>query len=370
MSNAQQQHDQTATAATTEADGLQRVIEATAAKSASIRNTAAQFLGVPADKACDLLRQVWRTSKDQPPLTDAEMFMGMSLIARYGLDPIAKEVYLTRTSKGLVCIIGIDGWIKILDRTEGYDGFEQQEKFDDKGELACVETRIYSKKRKRPTTYRGYAMEYRKVAGVVARDMPWHMLRLFSLRHAARLFTPLGGSIVTEEEARWMNAYAAAPDEQKNLAQKLHDKAAALGTAIAKRAKEIDAGNGEGDAPQQEPAGKVVETGVRDLSPASDGGATAPPPPAPLPELTPAELADLVTEVRSQLEACQLLQDTWKILESLRDLDKVNQIPAATMTYLVDMISGKQAWLQSNAAGAQPGNSESKGRKKSKELFK
>jgi hypothetical protein len=185
---------------------LEAAVEVTQQRIQSIRATAAQFLGVPPDKVCSLLRNVWRTSKGEPELTDNEMFAGMSMIARYGLDPIAKEIYVTRSSKGLMTIIGIDGFVKILDRTDGYDGFEQEMGWNG-DDLEWVETRIYSGKRTHPTTYRAFASEYARLAGIVAKSIPWHMLRLFSLRHATRLFTPIGGSVVTEEEARWMNAY-------------------------------------------------------------------------------------------------------------------------------------------------------------------
>lgn len=172
----------------------------------SIANKAASFLGVPPEKVCALLRNVWKTSKGQPDLTNDEMFIGMSLVARYDLDPIAREVYVTRSSKGLMTIIGIDGYIKILDRTEGYDGFEQELGWSKNGEkVEWVETRIFSKTRSHPTTYRAFAKEYDRISGMVAKQLPWHMLRLFSLRHATRLFTPLGGAVMTEEEARWIN---------------------------------------------------------------------------------------------------------------------------------------------------------------------
>lgn len=200
--------EQTLTQTEAEAGALDAVLEATQKRQQNIRATAAQFLGVPPDKVCALLRNVWRTSKGEPELTDNEMFQGMSMIARFGLDPIAKEVYVTRGSKGLMTIIGIDGFIKILDRTEGYDGFETNLGWSDDGKsLDWVEVTIYSTKRSHPTTYRGFAAEYSKISGVVAKSIPWHMLRLFALRHAVRLFTPLGGSVVTEEEARWMDAY-------------------------------------------------------------------------------------------------------------------------------------------------------------------
>lgn len=165
---------------------------------------AAAQLGVAPDKVCNLLRNVWKTSNGQPPLADHEMFTGMSMIARFGLDPVAKEIYVTRDGKGrLMTIVGIDGWIKAVHRTDHYDGFEQEEGRDDNGKLEWVETRIFSTKWNRPTIYRALVQEYGNLGGYVAKQIPVHMLKLFSFRHAARFFTSLGG-VSTEEEARWM----------------------------------------------------------------------------------------------------------------------------------------------------------------------
>lgn len=184
-------------------DNLDTVVAATERRQ-SIASEVAARLGVAPDKACNLLRNVWHTSKGQPPLTDQEMFTGMSLIARFDLDPIAKEVYVTRDGKGrLLTIIGIDGWIKAVLRTDHYNGFEQEEGLDENGQVEWVETRIFSTKLERPTTYRARASEYGKLGGYVAKIIPIHMLKLFSFRHAARFFTPLGG-VSTEEEANWM----------------------------------------------------------------------------------------------------------------------------------------------------------------------
>lgn len=205
------------------ASALDQAIAATAPRVQSIRADAAKFLGVPPDKVCDLLRNVWHTSKDQPELTNSEMFVGMSMIARFGLDPIAKEVYVTRTSKGLMTIIGIDGFVKILHRSEGYNGFEQELGWNATGDdLEWVETRIHHKSQKFPTVYRAFTKEYSRLAGMLAKHIPWHMLRLFSLRHAIRLFTPLGGA-VTEEEARWMREYDPRDAKPSNAAAAVAD---------------------------------------------------------------------------------------------------------------------------------------------------
>jgi hypothetical protein len=113
-------------------------------------------------------------------------------------------------------MIGVDGWIKILQRTEGYDGFEQVEEFAADGEVNCIETRIFTTRFSHPTKYRAYMKEYRRISGDVAVKIPIHMLGIYSLRHAARLFTPIGASVVTEEEARWMDAYDATPVETRH----------------------------------------------------------------------------------------------------------------------------------------------------------
>lgn len=199
---------QTKTITTNNGEGklLDAVLEASD-KRKTVVASAAAILGVEPSKLCGLLRNVWRTSKGSEPLTDAEMFTGISLIARYELDPIAREVYVTRTKGGLVTIIGIDGWIKVLDRTDHYDGFTVDIHHDDHGKVDWVDTTIHSKTRKHPTTYRAFASEYAKVAGFVAGQMPTHMLRVFGLRHAARLFTPIGGNVLTEEEALYMQQH-------------------------------------------------------------------------------------------------------------------------------------------------------------------
>ena len=211
MSTAEQATTSVGQAVATE-QPLDAVLAATERRQ-SIRNNAAAILGVSDTKVCDLLRNVWKTSKGQPPLTDQEMFVGMSMIARFDLDPIAKEVYVTRDGKGrLLTIVGIDGWIKAVLRTDHYDGFEQEAFLGDKGKVEWVETRIYSTKISRPTIYRAYASEYGKLGGYVAGIIPTHMLKLFSFRHAARFFVPLAG-VTTQEESDW-NDYkvpAAAP---------------------------------------------------------------------------------------------------------------------------------------------------------------
>jgi hypothetical protein len=129
----------------------------------------------------------------------------MALVARYGLDPFSREIYVTRGKKGLMTILGIDGWIRILDRTDHYDGFDQILVMGDGDEILSVETIIYSKKRSHPARYKAFASDYKKLGGFMLEKIPGHMLRIFSLKHAGRLFVPMG-TVVTQEEAAWMQS--------------------------------------------------------------------------------------------------------------------------------------------------------------------
>ncbi len=210
----------TAQAQTTEAAEapiLDRVIEATQRRQSVVDNAAA-IMGVEPTKLCDLLRNVWHTSKDELPLTDHEMFIGVSMVARYKLDPIAREVYVTRGKKGLMTVVGIDGWMKILHRTPYFDGFKRENTVDEDGNVTAITTTIYSKTHSHPFVYEALASEYKRVAGLVANILPIHMLGIFSLRHAARLFVPLSGVCMEEEAAFAERKTTPGPQSLKQLA--------------------------------------------------------------------------------------------------------------------------------------------------------
>lgn len=188
-------------------DLLEKTIEATRD---GVEEAVAKRLRVSSTDIYELLRNVWTVTKGQKPLTKLEMFEGMSMIARFDLDPISREIYVTRDNKGrLMTLIAIDGWVKILDRTDHYDGQDVTIKFQagkegDLSAVVSVTTEIFSKTRSHPAKYEAFAAEYANLGGFMLDKIPLHMLRIFSLRHAARLFTPLGGSVMLREELEWI----------------------------------------------------------------------------------------------------------------------------------------------------------------------
>lgn len=198
MSSARQQPQTETTTETTTV--LDAAIAATE-KNQTLTEKAAALMGVPADSLLTILRGVWTTKKGEPDLTQTDMFIGIGIVAKYDLDPIAREIFVTKSKGKLITIIGIDGWIKILDRTEHYDGFEMKLHEDSNGVIDWVDATIHSKTRSHPSTYRAFRDEYAKLSGFMYDKIPTHMLRIFALRHAARLFVPLGGTVMMQEEA-------------------------------------------------------------------------------------------------------------------------------------------------------------------------
>lgn len=209
---------------------LDRTIEETIqSRQQTITGRAAKRLGLPPSKLLEMMRQIWKVANGQPPLTDHELFIGLSMVAKYDLDPTCREIYVTRGKDGkLMVVVGIDGWVKILDRTKHYDGHEQELQFDEAGNIEWVETRIYSTKRSRPTVYKAFWKEYAALCGFMGNKIPIHMLRLFSLHHATRLFTPIGGHVRDESES--FIAMASASEQVDRGLSRSDDLAAKLRT--------------------------------------------------------------------------------------------------------------------------------------------
>lgn len=171
-------------------------------KRKGIVERASEFLGCNPDRLFDLLREKWECEQ---PFTNEELFPAVSMIARYGLDPLMNEIRCTRERSGrVISVILIDGWVKILNRTPGYDGHEQTIEWDEDHNPRSCTTTIHSKNRSHPVSYTAYWSEYSIIGGELKESIPIHMLRMFSLRQAARQFAPIGGDVVSEGEVGFM----------------------------------------------------------------------------------------------------------------------------------------------------------------------
>ena len=119
--------------------------------------------------------------KADPPLSVPEFAAACVLCNRYDLDPICREIYVTRSRGRLLTMLAIDGWLKIAQRSGQLDGIEFVEEFSDEERkvIFSVTCTVYRKDQSRPTIYTAYRSEYDKQNEV------WKAYTVRMLRHKA-----------------------------------------------------------------------------------------------------------------------------------------------------------------------------------------
>ncbi len=166
---------------------------------ASVMNALAAKLECDPQKLMPMLKKtVFATCR-----TDEE-FMAMCMVANtYGLNPILKEVYAFPGKNGSVMpIVGVDGWIKLMNANPAFDGIDFEEGADH-----CTAT-IYRKDRAHPVRATEWLTE------CMGTTEPWkrwprRMLRHKAMIQCARIAFGFGG-IYDEDEARRIDEAAAA----------------------------------------------------------------------------------------------------------------------------------------------------------------
>lgn len=109
-------------------------------------------------------------------VNDSQMTALLLVANQYGLNPWTKEIYaFPDRQNGIVPIVGVDGWARILNENSQFDGIEFEQ---DDEKCTC---KIYRKDRTRPTLVTEYMSE-------CYRDMgPWKTHPRRMLRHKAMI---------------------------------------------------------------------------------------------------------------------------------------------------------------------------------------
>jgi len=104
-----------------------------------------------------------------------EQLMALCIVAdQYRLNPFTKEIYaFPDKAGGIVPVVGIDGWLRIINDHPQYDGMEVEG-----DEEKCTVT-IHRKDRAHPTTCTEYMAECRR------KTAPWESHPARMLRHKA-----------------------------------------------------------------------------------------------------------------------------------------------------------------------------------------
>ena len=116
-----------------------------------------------------------------PAAGTAGEFAAFLLVCKeYDLNPITKEIYaFPKQGGGIVPIVSVDGWMKLVNSHPAFDGMDFIEREDD-GKLISITCTIYRKDRAHPITITEYYDECRRDTG------PWKMKHRM-LRHKSAI---------------------------------------------------------------------------------------------------------------------------------------------------------------------------------------
>ena len=159
---------------------------------------AQQFdMGTGAELA-DILKATAFKSGTQ--VTDAQMTALLVVANQYGLNPFTKEIFAFPDKGGIVPVVGVDGWARIMNNHPQFDGMEFSfTESTDTTEASCTCT-IHRKDRSHPVSATEFLAECKRDNSPAWKSHPRRMLRHKSMIQAARLAFGFGG-IYDQDEA-------------------------------------------------------------------------------------------------------------------------------------------------------------------------
>ncbi len=144
------------------------------------------------------------SSKNQHGATasNAEIAVFTGVCSKYELNPLVKECAAFISGGKLQVIVMIDGWYRMVNRQETFDGVEFDDHLNDKGEIASITCRMYIKGRSRPACATEYMAECSDPKSSVWKRWPNRMLRHKAYIQAARIAFGISEVIDDDEAGR------------------------------------------------------------------------------------------------------------------------------------------------------------------------
>lgn len=158
----------------------------------------ASAYSMDADKFAATIRSTCMPSK-----SSNEDFAAFLMVAhKHGLNPVTREIYaFPKKGGGIQPIVGVDGWMTLINNHPEFDGIDFEDAFNDKGELVAITCKLYRKDRSRPVSVTEYMAECKRPTE------PWQKWPARMLRHkaaiqAARYAFSFSGIVDPEEAER------------------------------------------------------------------------------------------------------------------------------------------------------------------------
>ena len=160
--------------------------------------------------------------------SDAEFMMLVLVSNELELNPMKKEIYAFPVKGGgIMPMVSIDGWIRIMNRHPQFDGIEFEYTIGENGKVDAIESIIYCKDRKHPVKTIEFMDE------CVRNTEPWNksprrMLRHRALIQGVRIAFGITGAIAEGDEnaieADFRVVEPTTLPRQQTLAQELDDE--------------------------------------------------------------------------------------------------------------------------------------------------
>lgn len=160
-------------------------------------------------------RQRGKNGAPAPVVTNEQLMALMLVSQEYDLNPFLKQIYAFPQDGGIVPVVGIDGWIRIINRHEQFKSMEISWADHDPGEVPeWFECTIQRADRERPTIVREYYAECRRDTE------PWNkwprrMLRHKAVKECGRLAFGLSGIYDPDEADYMMSTIDITPPKSK-----------------------------------------------------------------------------------------------------------------------------------------------------------
>ncbi len=170
-------------------------------KNSPIFGLASKYQIEPA-KLVEVLRgTVIKPDKNGKTATNEEVAAFCIVAQHYGLNPFLREIHAFASGdKGIVPIVGIDGWAHIVNQSPGFNGCVFEEVEDEQGKPVKITCHMHIKDRTHPISATERYSECKRPT-MPWNTMPWRMLRHKAYMQAARIAFGLSG-IYDEDEAR------------------------------------------------------------------------------------------------------------------------------------------------------------------------
>lgn len=131
-----------------------------------------------------------------------EQVAAFCLVAKeHGLNPFTKEIFAFPANGGIIPVVSVDGWLKLINGHPAFDGMEFVDTADDKGNLVSITCKMFRKDRAHPVIVTEYMAECVRNTDVWKR-WPARMLRHKATIQAARYAFGFAGIVEPDEAER------------------------------------------------------------------------------------------------------------------------------------------------------------------------